>query len=62
MAEQESVSIVIAQNAEESVENVKDGNKELTEAKKYQGGSARIFATVFIVYTIFIWMWDWFNT
>jgi hypothetical protein len=56
------VSIIIASNAEESVRNVEDGNKELQEAKRYQGGSGRIFATVFIVYTIFLWTWDWLNT
>jgi len=46
----------------ESVCNVKDGNKELQEAKKHQGGSARIFTAVFITYTIVIWLWDWITT
>ena len=60
--EQESVSVQIQRNAVESVCNVKDGNKELQEAKKHQGGSARIFTAVFITYTIVIWMWDWITT
>jgi len=41
---------------------VEEGNKQLKEARDYQGGSGRIFAAVFITYTIFIWLWDYFNT
>ena len=33
--EQENVSILINQNAEESVANVEDANKQLTEAREY---------------------------
>ena len=49
-------------NAEESVINVVEGNKELLLAKEYQGGNGRIFASVFIVYTIILWLWDYLNT
>ena len=60
--EQENISVQITHNAEESVSNVKDGNKELLEALKSSGGSTRIFTAIFVTFTIVLWLWDWFNT
>jgi hypothetical protein len=60
--EQESVSILIQKNAEESVINVEEGNKELQKAKEYQGGNGKIFAGIFIAYSVVLWIWEYMNT
>jgi hypothetical protein len=41
---------------------VVEGNKELQKALQYQGGSGRIFAGIFITFTVILWAWDWWNT
>jgi hypothetical protein len=49
---------IVQKNAEESVVNVEEGNKELIEARKHQGGNGKIFAAIFITYTVILWMWE----
>jgi len=41
---------------------VDEGNQELKKAHEYQKGNGHIFATIFLIYTVFLIIWDWFNT
>lgn len=56
------MSILINENAEESLANVQEANEELTEAREYQKGNGNIFASIFMSLAIALWVWEYYNT
>ncbi|CDW81069.1 UNKNOWN [Stylonychia lemnae] len=47
---------------QENMSVLNEGNQELKKAHEYQKGNGHLFAAIFIIYTLMIIIWDWFNT
>ena len=58
VAEQQNVSIVIQQYAQEAVVNVDEGNVELKKAHEHQQAANHWFSYVFLTMTVILWIWE----
>jgi len=52
----------VHEQAAESVVNVEEGNKELAQAIEYRKGNGDLFATIFTLLAVLLWIWEYLNT